>query len=66
MLGKELVIVKLAMWLQEMGQVVKSKKDQEKGKGQEMQLEKMPPALRDMWLSTGQENFERFVADLRR
>ena len=33
---------------------------------QAMQLEKMPPPVRDMWLNGGSENFERFVADLRR
>ena len=33
---------------------------------QAMQLEKMPPPVRDMWLNGGSENFDRFVAELRR
>jgi hypothetical protein len=33
---------------------------------QAMQLETMPPPVREMWLNGGSESFAQFVAELRR
>lgn len=48
-LGKEMVTAKLVMSLREMDQVVKSKKDQEKGKEQEMRLGKIIMKLKSLF-----------------
>ena len=48
-LGKEMVTAKLVMSLREMDQVVKSKKDQEKGKEQGMRLGKIIMKLKSLF-----------------
>src|SRR5947209_10679345 len=41
-------------------------REQMPAEAQAIQLEKMPPPVRDMWLNGGADSFERFVAELRR
>ena len=41
-------------------------REQMPAQAQAMQLEKMPPPVREMWLNGGSESFEQFVAELRR
>jgi hypothetical protein len=40
-------------------------REQIPAQAQAMTLENMPPPVRDMWLHSGSDNFDRFVAELR-